>query len=129
MVNMLFIWLFVFIHRYSIFLLILTEKKPRIIWQKWENGRLYNTNYFVLSFTTKYCHLFFVGYVDEIKKSLLNLSKEERKSVAEKYNTKVPEPLNSQFPERVNKSVAVDQNTQRKEREATKLYPVGKVPV
>lgn len=71
----------------------------------------------------------FVGYVDGIKKSLLNTSKEERKSVAEKYNTKVPEPLNSQFPDRVTKSVALDRYTQRKEREATKPYPVGKVPV
>ena len=57
------------------------------------------------------------------------MSKEERKSVAEKYNTKVPEPLNTQFPDRVNKSVAVDRYTQRKEREAAKLYPEGKVPV
>ena len=57
------------------------------------------------------------------------MSKEERKSVAEKYNTKVPQPLNSQFPDHVNKSVAVDRYTQRKEREATKLYPAGNVAV
>jgi len=71
--------------------------------------------------------IFWVGYVEEIRRDLLNLTKEELKSVAERYNSKVPQPLNSQFPDRVKKSTAVDQYTQRKERETTNLYPAGEV--
>lgn len=54
------------------------------------------------------------------------MSNEERSSVAERYSNKVPQPLNSQFPEHVSKSVAVEWYTQRKERDTTKLYPAGK---
>ena len=46
--------------------------------------------------------------------------------MAEKYIDKVPQPLNSQFPDRVKKSVAVSQYLQKKEKEATKLHPTGK---
>ena len=53
------------------------------------------------------------------------MSKEKRKTVAEKYNTKVPQPLNSQFPDRVKKSEAVVRYEERKEKEVTKLYPPG----
>ncbi|XP_068760564.1 uncharacterized protein [Montipora capricornis] len=62
-------------------------------------------------------------YVAEIWKDLLAMSKEKRKTVAEKYNAKVPQPLNSQFPDRVKKSEAVVRYEERKEKEVTKLYP------
>ena len=54
------------------------------------------------------------------------MSKEKRKTVTEKYNTKVPQPLNSQFPDRVKKSGAVVRYEERKEKEVTKLNPPGK---
>jgi len=57
------------------------------------------------------------------------MSKEKRKCVAEKYSAKVPQPLNSQFPDRANKSEAVSRYEERKEKEVTKLYPPGKAPV
>ena len=44
-------------------------------------------------------------YVDEIWNDILGMSKEKRKSVAEKYSAKVPQPLNSQFPNRAKKNL------------------------
>ena len=67
-----------------------------------------------------------IDYVAEIWKDLLDMSKEKRKIVAEKYSAKVPQPLNSQFPDRVKKSEAVVRYEERKEKEVTKLYPPGK---
>ena len=49
--------------------------------------------------------------------------------MAEKYSAKVPQPLNSQFPDRANKSEAVSRYEARKEKEVTKLYPPGKAPL
>ena len=69
-----------------------------------------------------------IDYVAEIWKDL-GMSKEKRKSVAEKYSAKVPQPLNSQFPDRVEKSEAVGRYEKRQEKEVTKLYPPGKAPV
>ena len=57
------------------------------------------------------------------------MSAEKRKSVAEKYGAKVPQPLNSQFPDRAEKSEAVGHYEKRQEKEVTKLYPPGKAPV
>ena len=57
------------------------------------------------------------------------MSAEKRKSVAEKYSAKVPQPLNSQFPDRAEKSEAVARYEKRQEKEVTKLYPPGKTPV
>ena len=68
-------------------------------------------------------------YVGEIWNDLLGMSKEKWKSVAEKYSAKVPQPLNSQFPNRAKKSEAVGGYEERKEKEVTKLYPPGKAPV
>lgn len=62
-------------------------------------------------------------YVAEIWKDLLGMSAEKRKSVAEKYSAKVPQPLNSQFPDRAEKSEAVARYEKRQEKEVTKLYP------
>lgn len=69
-----------------------------------------------------------IDYVAEIWEDLLGMSEEKRKSVAEKYSAKVPQPLNSQFPDRAKKSEAVGRYEERKEKEVTKLYPPGKAP-
>ncbi len=53
------------------------------------------------------------------------MSNEKLNSAADKYNAKVPALLNSQLPGRVSKSEAVNQFAERKEREATKLYPAS----
>ena len=45
--------------------------------------------------------------------------------MTEKYQSKIPASLSSQFPDRLNKKDAVDK--QEQEREATKLHPVGKI--
>ena len=49
-------------------------------------------------------HYVSIDYVAEIRKDVLGMSAEKRKSVAEKYSAKVPQPLNSQFPDRAEKS-------------------------
>ena len=67
-----------------------------------------------------------IDNVAEIWKDLLGMSKEKQKTVAEKYNARVRQPLNSQFPDQVKKSEAVVCYDERKEKEVTKLYPPGK---
>lgn len=47
--------------------------------------------------------------------------------MAEKYQSKIPASLSSQFPDQVNKKDAVDKYCEKQEREATKLHPVGKI--
>ena len=70
-----------------------------------------------------------IDYVAEIRKDPLGMSKEKPKSVAEKYSAKVPQPLNSQFPDRAENSEGVGRYEKRQEKEVTKLYPPGKAPV
>lgn len=54
------------------------------------------------------------------------MSNEKLNSAADKYNAKVPALLNSQFPDHVSKSEAVNNRfVERREREATKLFPAG----
>ena len=47
--------------------------------------------------------------------------------MTEKYQSKIPASLISQFPDRLNKKDAVDKYREKQEREATKLHPVGKI--
>lgn len=72
-----------------------------------------------------------VGYLEELKKDLFSLRKSELNGVqnrmAEKYQSKIPASLSSQFPDRVNKKDAVDKYHEKQEREGTKLHPVGKI--
>lgn len=72
-----------------------------------------------------------VGYVEELKKDSFSLRKSELNGVqnrmAEKYQSKIPASLSSQFPDQVNKKDAVDKYCEKQEREATKLHPVGKI--
>lgn len=72
----------------------------------------------------------FVGYVQAIREELFSVtSKSELQSykiVAERYKTKVPPSLSSQFKERVNKPEAVNKYRERQKRASTHLYPSGK---
>ena len=72
-----------------------------------------------------------IGYVDELKEDLFNLTKLElydvQESMAKKYKSKIPASLSSQFSDRINKKEAVDKYHEKKEREATRLHPVGKI--
>ena len=71
-----------------------------------------------------------VGYVKELKKGLFSLRKSELTGLlnrmTEKYQSKIPASLSSQFPDRANKKDAVDKYREKQEREPTKLHPVGK---
>ena len=66
-----------------------------------------------------------IDYVAGIWKHLLGMSKEKRKIMAGKYSAKVPQPLNSRFPDHVKNSEAAVRYGERKEKEVTKLYPAG----
>ena len=66
----------------------------------------------------------YLGYVEEMKKLLFNTTKEERQKIKEKFKTKIPEPLNRQFAERLTKQQAVEIDCVRK-RKIAQLYPAG----
>ena len=59
-----------------------------------------------------------------MKKLLFNTTKEERQKIKEKFKTKIPEPLNRQFAERLTKQQAVEIDGVRK-RKISQLYPAG----
>lgn len=40
-----------------------------------------------------------IGYVEDIKRLLFSMTKQERDNVRAKYKAKIPDPLNHQFPE------------------------------
>lgn len=60
-----------------------------------------------------------------MRRLLFSKSKSELKSVADKYNVLVPEPLNTQFPDRIHKEEAVKRNAQKQTRESVTLFPAG----
>lgn len=66
-----------------------------------------------------------IGYVQEIKEQLFNTSREELKTVVDKYTAKIPPSLSSQFKDRVKKADAVESYKNRQKRENTQLYPAG----
>ncbi|PFX22546.1 putative RNA-directed DNA polymerase from transposon X-element [Stylophora pistillata] len=66
-------------------------------------------------------------YVDTLKNLLFTLPKAEMKKVDEKYAARVPEPLNQQFPDRVNKEDAVKFYQARKATKKTSLFPPGSI--
>ena len=72
-----------------------------------------------------------VGYVQAIRKELFNVTSKSQlqpyKIVAERYKTKVPPSLSSQFKERVNEPEAVNKYRERQKRASTHLYPSGKL--
>lgn len=64
--------------------------------------------------------------MSEIKKLLFSLPVQTMSSVMARYNEKVPEPLNRQFPERLSKDKAIESQKGR-ERARTELLPSGKL--
>ncbi len=64
------------------------------------------------------------GYVGNIKEILFSKSEKELKAINKKYAAKVPQPLNSQFPDRKLKDEAIKQQRKRKQKEA-ELFPSG----
>ncbi|XP_068734517.1 uncharacterized protein [Montipora capricornis] len=67
------------------------------------------------------------GYVQAIREELFNVTSKSQlqsyKIVAERYKTKVPPSLSSQFKERVDKPEAVNKYRERQKRASTHLYP------
>lgn len=70
-------------------------------------------------------HIYVAGYVSEIKKLLFSLPVQTMSSVMARYNENVPEPLNRQFPERLSRDEAIENQRGRK-RARTELFPSGK---
>ena len=66
------------------------------------------------------------AYVEDIKRLLFSMTKQERDNIRAKYKAKVPDPLNRQFPERASKDKAIKPHEARKELR-TELFPSGKV--
>lgn len=62
--------------------------------------------------------------MEQIKRLLFAMTKQERETMREKYKTKIPEPLTSQFPERASKDTAVGRHRARKQLQ-TELFPSG----
>ncbi|XP_068704429.1 uncharacterized protein [Montipora foliosa] len=71
------------------------------------------------------------GYVQAIREELFNVTSKSQlqsyKIVAERYKTKVPPSLSSQFKERVDKPEAVNKYRERQKRASTHLYPSRKL--
>ena len=55
---------------------------------------------------------------------LFNSTKKEKNAIKEKYKKRIPEPLNCQFPNRITKAQAIENNSVRKRRIA-ELFPSG----
>lgn len=68
----------------------------------------------------------FLGYVDNIRKLLLSLTKEEMDATRLSYKDTIPEPLNRQFTDRTSKHDALNNYQERQEKVKT-LFPEGKV--
>ena len=64
-----------------------------------------------------------------MKKLLFTLPKSEMKNIMDRYSTKIPEPLNRQFPDRVSKEEAVKGYKERKQKKKAPLFPAGKFTI
>ena len=62
------------------------------------------------------------GYVGNIKEIVFSKSKKELIAINKKYAKKVPQPLNSLFPDRKSKDDATKNQRKRKQKEA-ELFP------
>lgn len=45
--------------------------------------------------------------MEDIKRLLFSMTKQERDNIRAKYKAKIPDPLNHQFPERASKDLAI----------------------
>ena len=69
--------------------------------------------------------LFFLGYVDGLKKLLFNFPKEKREEIIKKYASRIPEPLNQQFSKRLSEEEAIKAYNAKKAMKKTALFPLG----
>jgi len=70
--------------------------------------------------------LFCIGYAEDIKKLLFNLSKQEMKEVFDRYSARTPEPLTAQFSGHVDKETAVKTHQEKQgQRISTQLFPAS----
>jgi len=68
----------------------------------------------------------FVAYVESMKSLLFTLPKAVMKEVFERFSAKAPKPLNTQFPDRTTKAVAVKNYQERaKKKNSTQLFPTS----
>ena len=74
-----------------------------------------------------FCIVHTTTYVEELRKLVFSMSNVELKAVSERHSARVPQPLNTQFPDRRKKEEAVKLHADRKKRLATELYPTGKM--
>lgn len=64
------------------------------------------------------------GYVDSLKRLLFTVSKSDLKKVFDEYSAKAPNPLNTQFADRLSKEEAVKSYEERiKSRKSASLFP------
>lgn len=66
------------------------------------------------------------GYVDSIKAMLFGMTKEEQKSVRDRYKVKVLLPLTSQFIGKTPKIEVIKSFEEQKAKVETELFPSGK---
>ena len=64
--------------------------------------------------------------MEDIKRLLFSMTKQERDNIRAKYKAKIPDPLSHHFPERTSKDTAIRCHEARKELR-TELFPSGKV--
>ena len=64
--------------------------------------------------------------MEDIKRLLFSMTKQERDNIRAKYKAKIPDPLNHRFPERTSKDTTIRRHEARKELR-TELFPSGKV--
>ena len=69
--------------------------------------------------------LFFLGYVEGLKKLLFNFPKEKREEIIKKYASRIPEPLNQQFSKRLSEGEAIKAYNAKKAMKKTALFPLG----
>lgn len=73
------------------------------------------------------CIIYTTAYVEDVRKLVFSMPKGDLKAVLERYSSRAPQPLNTQFPECRKKEEAVKLHAKRKKRLATELYPAGKL--
>lgn len=69
-------------------------------------------------------YILFSGYVNVMRDLLFSLPKEAMEDKVKQYKERAPEPLNRQFPERLERAAAIKKRDQRREA-VTQLHPPG----
>jgi hypothetical protein len=67
---------------------------------------------------------YFIGYVEDLRQVLFNISEDDLDKIKKKYKRKVPEPLKSTFTNKTPRDDAITRNSARK-RKVAELFPSG----